>query len=234
MGYQLVTRLYLLRRIWVKLQLLWVFFRVLALAVSEVIDSASEYFFVLGLVFVNFNVFSKDYFLALTLAWPDSIDHIILMSCIGERVTLKGFCMNSSPAMLFPSLSFLGRVTCLGRAVIFSRSNLYWLTSERSSAVITLGTRFSSPRYVMISMSWCGTRLQKLAQFRESSGRLRLKTRPSFVCWPHWRKASSGFDFDLGFFNMMLYDDMNRGEVYSVVRGRWNCSGWIESMGMTE
>ena len=95
------------------------------MSASEVIDSVLVSVSMLGLVFLKFNVFFKDDFIALTLAWPDTRDPIYLMSYIGERVTLKGFCVYSSPTMLFTSLSFLGRVTCLGKNVIFSRSNLY-------------------------------------------------------------------------------------------------------------
>ena len=58
----------------------------------------------LELGFLNFNVFFKDDFLALTLAWTDARYHIYLMSCIEERVVLKGFCMDSSPVMHFLSL----------------------------------------------------------------------------------------------------------------------------------
>ena len=59
------------------------FFRVFTVAVSEVIDSASVSVSVLGLVFVNFNVLFRYYFLALNLVWPDARDPISLMSCIG-------------------------------------------------------------------------------------------------------------------------------------------------------
>ena len=51
------------------------------MAISEVIDSASVSISVLGLVFVNLNVFSRDDFLALTLSFPGARDHICLISC---------------------------------------------------------------------------------------------------------------------------------------------------------
>ena len=60
---------------------------------SEVIDSALMSVSVLGLAFVNFNVFFKDDSLALTLDWPDEMYPIYLMYCIGERFNLKVFCM---------------------------------------------------------------------------------------------------------------------------------------------
>ena len=98
------------------------FARVLAVATSEVIDSALVSVSVLVLVFVIFNVLFKDDFLALTLAWPDARDHISLVSCIWYRVSLNEFLIDSSPAIPFPSLSLLGRVTftCLVNTVIFS------------------------------------------------------------------------------------------------------------------
>ena len=52
------------------------------MAASEVIDYAPESVSVLRLVFVKFNFFFRDYFLALTLAWPDVMGAISLMSCI--------------------------------------------------------------------------------------------------------------------------------------------------------
>ena len=94
----------------------------------------------LGLAFVNFNVFFRDDFLALTLSWPDIRYHISLTSFIEERVALKGFCMHSIPEMPVPLLLLLGRVMCLGNTIIFFRSNSYWLTSERSFAIRILGT----------------------------------------------------------------------------------------------
>ena len=56
------------------------FARVLAVAESEVIDSTSVSISMLGLDFVNFSVFLRDYFLAFTLAWPDAKYTISLMS----------------------------------------------------------------------------------------------------------------------------------------------------------
>ena len=67
--------------------------------------------------------------------------------------------------------------------------------------------------------------MQTLVQLRERFGRMTPKTIPSFVCRPQLRKAGSGSELDLGIFEMMLYGDMKRGEVSSVVRGGWNCSG---------
>ena len=32
----------------------------------------------------------------------------------------------------------------------------------------------------------------------------------------------------------MLYREIKRGEVLSVVIGEWNCSGWIKYMGVDE
>ena len=55
------------------------FARVLAVAASEVIDSTSVSISMLGLDFVNFSVFLRDYFLAFTLAWPDTKDIISLI-----------------------------------------------------------------------------------------------------------------------------------------------------------
>ena len=60
--------------------------------------------------------------------------------------------MDSSPAIPFPLLSLLGGVTCLGKTVIFSWSDLYWLISEKSSAVRILGNRFSVPMYIIIAL----------------------------------------------------------------------------------
>ena len=90
------------------------------MATSEVIDSTLVSVSVLGLDFVNFNIFFRDDFLALTMVWPDDKYHISLLSYIGGRVTLKGFCMDSSPAVPFPSLLLLERATCFGKTVIFS------------------------------------------------------------------------------------------------------------------
>ena len=59
------------------------FFRVFAVAASEVINSALVSVSVLGSVFVNFNVFFRDDFHALNLAWPDARDYIYQISCIG-------------------------------------------------------------------------------------------------------------------------------------------------------
>ena len=97
--------------------------RVLVVTEYEVINSVSESISVEVLVFVNNKVFFKDNFITLALTWPDARDHIFLISCMGERVTLKGFSMESSPAMTFPSLSLLGRVMCLGKTIILSLSN---------------------------------------------------------------------------------------------------------------
>ena len=52
------------------------------MSASEVIDSASMSVSVLELDSVNFNVFFRDVFLALTLAWPDARDTIFPMFCI--------------------------------------------------------------------------------------------------------------------------------------------------------
>ena len=80
------------------------FARVLAMAASEVIGSAEVSVSVLGLDFVKFNVFFRNSFLAFTLDWPDARDPVSLISCIGERVTLKGFFIESNLEMPFPSL----------------------------------------------------------------------------------------------------------------------------------
>ena len=50
------------------------------MATSEVIDSTSVSISMLGLDFVNFSVFLRDYFLAFDLASPNAKDNISLMS----------------------------------------------------------------------------------------------------------------------------------------------------------
>ena len=59
------------------------FSMVLDVAASEVIDSVLMFVSMLGLDFVNFNVFFRYDFPDLTLALPDARDNISLMSCIG-------------------------------------------------------------------------------------------------------------------------------------------------------
>ena len=53
--------------------------------------------YVLGFVFVGFNVLLIDGLLALNLAWNDASDNIYLLSCIIDTVNLKGLFMDSSP-----------------------------------------------------------------------------------------------------------------------------------------
>ena len=67
------------------------------MAAYEVIDSALVSVYVLGFVFVGFNVLLIDGLLALNLAWNDASDNIYLLSCIIDTVNLKGLFMDSSP-----------------------------------------------------------------------------------------------------------------------------------------
>ena len=61
------------------------------MAASEVINYPLVSVYVLGLVFVNFDMFFRDDLLALNLYCLGARDNISLMSCIRKTATLKGF-----------------------------------------------------------------------------------------------------------------------------------------------
>ena len=61
----------------------------------------------------------------------------IFLLCLESEKFLpwRGFLLIIGQILCFPSFLLLGRVTCLGETVILDVSNLYWLTSDRESAV---------------------------------------------------------------------------------------------------
>ena len=61
-----------------------------------------------------------------------------------------------------------------------------------------------------------------------------LQTSSNVVCQPHFRKARSGSEFDRDICEMMLFGEIKRGEVLSVVRGECKFFSCIESIGIAE
>ena len=156
-------------------------------------------------IWVNLSFPLREYFLALLFSCPDAINPISRMSNVGEILTLNGFSTDSIHVMPLLSFSLLGSVTCLGQTVIFSMSNSHWLTSKIASEVRILVMRFSYLNYVSLEdMKWV-TRKPKFVQFNKRYGRLRPKTIPRFVCFPHWRNSGRGSSWDLGILEIMLY-----------------------------
>ena len=98
------------------------FASVLAVVSSDVIEEVSLYVGKFEYIWVNLSFHLREYFLALVLTWPNSIDYISSMSRVGEVLNLDGFSTDSNPAMPFLSFSLLGGVVCLVWTVIFSMS----------------------------------------------------------------------------------------------------------------
>ena len=71
-------------------------------------------------------------------------------------------------------------------------------------------------------------------QCEEIYGRMRPKTIPIFVCFPHWSNSGRRSRRYLDILEIMLYGDMKRGEVWSIERGGWRCSVITESIGMDD
>ena len=64
-------------------------------------------------------------------------------------------------------------------------SKSYWMTSEIASEFRIIVMTFSDPSSVSLAFTQWGTKLQKLVQFYNISGRLGPKMIPIFVCFPH-------------------------------------------------
>ena len=112
--------------------------RVWAVPASEVIESVSLSLLGLEDVLGGLGLSLRDGLLAFSPFFLDAKDPSSLLFIIGERLTLKGFSMDSSPAMTLPSFSLSGRVTCLGLTVISSITKSYFLTSDIASSVSNL------------------------------------------------------------------------------------------------
>ena len=80
--------------------------------------------------FGNFGVEFRAERLAFGLAWNDATDPISMNFMSSDIFTsLNGFLIQSSLRIPFMSSLLSGRMTCLGRAVIFFRLNPYYVTS---------------------------------------------------------------------------------------------------------
>ena len=84
------------------------------MTLSDVIKEVSLSVVEVIVIWVNFSLPFRDYFIALVLSWPDAIDPIYQSKYVPHIFTLNRFSTDSNPDMPLLSFSLLGSIVFLG------------------------------------------------------------------------------------------------------------------------